>query len=190
MSRAYRIQVEETLRRVVKGSDHVSTSLELLELLPKEQMAQLLSEELKAKGFEEKGGLLVRCQDGVTITVDPKTGNVKASAELSEELELKKTGSGYGDEDWGQIGKLEAEKRLRESTRAELEQEAGEEEKKLTQKATEQLEGALRGLQGELDGVVNRVTAEALKRKAAQLGEIKSLTEDADSGSMTIVLEV
>ena len=190
MSRAYRIQVQETLRRVVKGSDHIGTSLELLELLPKEQMEQLLAEELKGKGFEEQGALLVRRDGDVTITIDPKTGKVKVSAQVSEEVELKRTGTGYGDEDWGQIAKSEAEKRLRDSTRAELEEEVGHEEQRLTEKATKKLEDELRDLQGELDGIVNRVTAEALKRKAAQLGEIKSLTEDADSGSMTIVLEV
>ena len=42
----------------------------------------------------------------------------------------------------------------------------------------------------ELDQAVNRVTADALKEKAAQIGQIKSLSEDAATGSMTIVLEV
>jgi hypothetical protein len=38
--------------------------------------------------------------------------------------------------------------------------------------------------------VVNRVTAEALKRKAASLGQIKEMTEDPQAGSLTIVVEV
>ncbi|MCA9062129.1 MAG: hypothetical protein KDA96_03700, partial [Planctomycetaceae bacterium] len=63
-------------------------------------------------------------------------------------------------------------------------------EQKLTQQATEELENVLRDLQCELDGVVNRVTAQALKQKAATLGEIKQITEDTENGSMTIVLEV
>ncbi len=37
---------------------------------------------------------------------------------------------------------------------------------------------------------VNRVTAEALKEKAAKLGQIKQISEDAQTGSLTIVLEV
>jgi len=40
-------------------------------------------------------------------------------------------------------------------------------------KVTDRLEAQLGGLREELDQVVNRVTAEALKRKAAQLGQIK-----------------
>jgi len=41
-------------------------------------------------------------------------------------------------------------------------------------------------LRKELDQVANRVTAEALKRKAAQLGQIKEMTEDPESGSLFV----
>ena len=36
----------------------------------------------------------------------------------------------------------------------------------------------------------NKVTADALKVKAAQLGQIKEMTEDPQAGSLTIVVEV
>ena len=55
---------------------------------------------------------------------------------------------------------------------------------------TDQLEAQLGDLRQELDQAVNRVTAEALKRKAAQLGQIKEITEDPQAGSLTIVVEV
>lgn len=191
MSRAYRISVSERIQRVIKGSDHVGTKLELLELLPKEQMSQLLAADLKDHGFsEDSDGMLVRQDGDVTIKIDPASGDVRVSTELSQEVELKKTGHGYADTDFGRRGKQSAEKQLREQTRRELEAMADDKSEKLTDQATEMLENALRDLQKELDGVVNRVTAEALKQKAAQLGEIKSVTEDADNGSMTIILEV
>ena len=50
--------------------------------------------------------------------------------------------------------------------------------------------GRLGDLRRELDQDVNRVTAEALKRRAAQIGQIKEMTEDPQSGSLTIVVEV
>ena len=50
--------------------------------------------------------------------------------------------------------------------------------------------GEVHRLQKELDQAVNRVTAEALKRKAAQMGQIKEMTEDPQAGSLTIVVEV
>ena len=99
MSRAYRIKVRESLRRVLRAHDRVSTQLELLEVLPPEQMAQLLIEELKARGFEEKGGALVRKQKGVTVRVDPAAGTVTVEAEASQEaaLEGEKAGRAYDD---------------------------------------------------------------------------------------------
>src|SRR5207253_7952305 len=79
---------------------------------------------------------------------------------------------------------------LRARLREELEIEATERETALRSQATDLLEAKLRDLRTELDQVVNRVTAEALKRKAAQLGRIKELSEDPETGSLTIVLEV
>ena len=42
MSRAYRVRVRESVRHTVRAEDHVSTTLELLEILPREEMAELL----------------------------------------------------------------------------------------------------------------------------------------------------
>jgi len=54
MSRAYRISVRESLRRVLRAHDRVSTQLELLEILSPEEMAELLSLELEKGGFERQ----------------------------------------------------------------------------------------------------------------------------------------
>lgn len=190
MSRAYRVSVSESLRKIIRGSDHVSTDIEMLEVLPKEDMAILLESELEGLGFERKEGVLVRVQEGVKISIDPACGKVTVAAELCEEVNLKKEAEGWGDEDFGQEGKRQVEERLREDAKKSLQRQADAEAEKLTQQATERLEGVLRDLQCELDGAVNRVTVQALKQKAAQIGEIKQITEDPESGSMTIVLEV
>ena len=60
MSRAYRIRVQESLRRVIRASDHVSTDLELLDILPPEQMSELLAQELQKRGFERDGQSVVK----------------------------------------------------------------------------------------------------------------------------------
>lgn len=52
------------------------------------------------------------------------------------------------------------------------------------------LEGKLRDLRAELDSIANRVTAEALKVRASQLGEIREITEDPETGSLTIKVRV
>lgn len=190
MSRAYRIRVSESLRKVVRGGDRIGTHLEVLPLLPRDQIAALLAEELMARGFERAGDHLLRTADGVTIRIDPETGAVEVEASLHLDLDLKAQRIGFAEEDEGAPGRKETEERLRQRLQSELEQQAGQHEAELNQLATAQLETALKGIQEELDGIVNRVTIAALKRKAAQLGTIKELTEDARTGSMTIVLEV
>ena len=81
MSRSYRISVRESLRRVLRAHDRVSTQLELLEILSPAEMAELLSQELEKRGFERKDGELVREQNGVQVSVDPKTGTARKKEE-------------------------------------------------------------------------------------------------------------
>jgi hypothetical protein len=189
MSRAYRIKVRESLKKVVTAKDGVSTQLEILEVLPADQMADLLAEELEQRGFECQEGVLVRTRDGVTVMVDPETGTVTVQAEGRTKLDLEAEKEGRAYDESGAHAKA-ATKTLREQARKELEKQADQETEKLQRQVTDQLEGQLSDLRRELDQAVNRVTAEALKRKAAQLGQIKEMTEDPQSGSLTIVLEV
>ena len=192
MSRAYRVRVRESVRHTIRAEDHVSTSLELLEILPREEMADLLRQELAGRGFREegKGNPLVRRGDGLSIEVDPATGSVTARAEVAEEVEHHGEREGYADTDWGTSRREKVEAALREGLREQLQSRAGRGDARVQKKATDLLEGALVDLRGELDRVVNRVTAEALKQKAARLGQIKEMTEDPEAGSLTIVLEV
>ena len=89
MSRAYRIKVAETLKKILHAKDGVSTQLEILQILSCEQMAQLLEAELVKQGFERDGDVLKKkLEDGIVVTVDPKTGMVNVNAEASTEVEL------------------------------------------------------------------------------------------------------
>ena len=68
MSRAYKIKVKESARHVLRARDHVSSQLEMLEILPTERMADLLAAELQRRGFKKQGAKLVRqTKDGVVI---------------------------------------------------------------------------------------------------------------------------
>jgi hypothetical protein len=189
MSRAYRIKVRESQNRVVKAKDHVSTQLEILSILPPEQMADLLARALEERGFERCGDQLSREQDGVVIVVDAQTGTVSVHSEEERAVQVEGVLDGYaGDQDGA--GAKRAREALKKELHKKLDQQTSGHEAKLQTEVTDRLEAALGELRKELDQVVNRVTAEALKRKAAQLGQIKELTEDPQTGSMTIVLEV
>jgi len=189
MSRAYRIRVRESLHRVVSADDRVSTQLELLEILPCDQMAELLKQELVRRGFEEKDGKLQRTRDGVSVTVEPETGTVTVESELREKLMLSEERETRSYTDVGPSAQ-KTKQLLREEIRRDLEKQAHQKQGSLQTQATDQLAGQLADLRQDLDQAVNRVTAEALKQKAAQLGQIKEMTEDPQTGSLTIVLEV
>jgi hypothetical protein len=189
MSRSYRISVRESSSKVIKAEDKVSTCLELLEILGPEQMAGLLAAELAQHGFKEVDGQMVREEDGVKIAVDTCSGTVTVSSEASEQAKVEGERSGRAYDDIGpHAGQVR--EGLRQELQKELEKKIQEKTSALQGKVTDKLEGKLGDLQGELDQVVNKVTADALKIKAAQMGQIKEITEDAQSGSMTIVVEV
>jgi hypothetical protein len=189
MSRSYRVSVRESVSKVIKAEDSVSTQIELLEILSPEQMAGLLAAELQQHGFEEKDGQMVREEDGVKIAVDTCSGTVTVSSEKAEStrVEGERHGRAYDD-----IGPHAGQVRegLRQEVQKDIDKKVEEKTTSLQGKVTDRLEGKLGDLQCELDQVTNKVTADALKIKAAQMGQIKEITEDPLSGSMTIVLEV
>lgn len=189
MSRSYRISVRECVNRTIEAEDRVSTQLEILEILPADQMGEMLAQELEKGGFKREGDTMVREKDDVTTTVEVKTGKVTVTTGEKEQtkVEVEMTGRAYDD-----VGQHASTVRdnLRKEAQRNIDKKVDEKTAGLQTKVTERLEGQLVDLRQELDQAVNRVTAEALKRKAAQLGQIKEMTEDPQSGSLTIVVEV
>jgi hypothetical protein len=189
MSRAYRVRVREARNRIIRAEDHVSTRLEILEVLPPEQMAGLLADELERRGFERNGTCLVRKQNGVTVTVETSTATVTVAAEASEETTIQAERSDHAYDDAGPHAKVVREN-LKKQLEKDIERKVSEKTARLQTKVTDRLEGELNDLRQQLDQVVHRVTAEALKIKAAQMGRIKEMTEDPQAGSLTIVVEI
>jgi hypothetical protein len=189
MSRSYRVSVKDSVRRTIRAEDRVSACLEILEVLPPEQMAGLLRDELERRGFEKQGEVLVRREGDLTISVDPETGTVTVAAAETEQVSVEAEKHGRAFDDVGPNA-TRVKQQLRSELKQEMEKQVDRKQEALQGKVTDKLEGRLSDLRQELDQVVNRVTAEALKRKAAQLGQIKEMTEDPQAGSLTIVVEV
>ena len=189
MSRAYRITVNESETRRLSAGDEIGTQLELLEILPPEDMAILLREELKARGFDEQpDGTLTRTGGGVTVTIDPCSGQVTASAEAEATVsqEAKREASGFNDVGPNQDNLRE---RVRDQLKAEIDKKFEGEQQKLQAEATGRLEKHLQDIQPEISEVVNKVTRDALKQKAQQMGTVTEVSED-QAGNLTIKLEV
>jgi len=189
MSRAYRIRIRQSESRTVRGRDEVSTQLEVLPVLPPEQMAGLLRQQLLGRGFEEQGPNLVRRQGGITVTVEPQTGAVTVQSEACQEVKLEVEVEGQSWDDDGMHAHRVREE-LKAAAKKKLDSQADQQASAQQNRATEQLEARLGDVSRELNQAVNRATAEALKVKAAQLGRIKEMSEDPQAGSLTIVVEV
>jgi hypothetical protein len=190
MSRAYRITVKESESRHLKAGDEIGTQLEILEILPPEDMATLLREELKRRGFEEQDdGTMVRKDGDVTVRIDPCTGEVTVKAETEETVsqEARRDATGFND-----VGPNEnsLRDRVKEQLKQDLDKKFEQEQSRLQNKATEELEKHLNEIQPEISQIVNQVTRDALKQKAQQMGTVKEVSEDAESGSLTIKVEV
>ena len=190
MSRAYQITVSESVRRHVQVSDGIRTQLELLDVLPAQAMGDLLAAELTQRGFERDGDDMVRVgEDGVEvrigITGDSKGHvTVRLSREKDLTIEVKRSQRAYEET------ADEARASLRKQVSRAIEKRADEEEAQLSAEVTQVLERKLRDLRKELDQIGNRVTAEALKVRARQLGEVREISEDPETGSLTIKVRV
>jgi len=152
-------------------------------------MAGLLADELERRGFERHGTRLTRQQMGVTISVETTTGTVTVTAEAAEETTIQAERTDRAYDDVGPHAKVVREN-LKKQLEKDIEQRVGEKTARLQTKVTDRLEAELSDVRQELDQAISRVTAESLKRKAAQMGQIKEMTEDPQAGSLTIVVEV
>jgi hypothetical protein len=189
MSRAYRIEVGESLSRTLSSDDEVSTQIELLPVLPEESMRRILAQELEKRGFHEEEGKHVRKNSGVVVTVDAKSGEVTVRAEDSERIDLSAKETGIYADDWG-ASQRQVEQQLSQKLREGLEEQAAAREKKLRKETTDRLERELCDVLRELDQVSNRTIGEALKIKAREMGDVKEIVEDERTGSLKIVLDV
>lgn len=193
MSRAYRIEVKEALEIKVAAQDRVESSISMLGLLPPERMAKLLAEELGAEGFESQDCHLekrTKAADGteLVVSVDPLLGKVVVETAAQREKTFRGLRSGVvlDDENLAR----EEQKRLQNLVLEDCKTEEGRERDKAQKAATNLLEGSLPALREVIDRAVHRVSVRALREKASQMGQIRSIDEDPEQKRMTIVLEV
>jgi hypothetical protein len=186
MSRMYRVRVSDSIEKLIHVADGVASDLELLPVLERGRMVELLAAELDKRGFSRDGDIATRQEgEGVVITVELPTGRVTVRAESEQQVAVagERAASLRGPD-------AKIEESMREKLHQQLERDVQHREDALQRQTTERLERRLRDLREEMDGVVNRVTIEALKERAGQLGEIEELTEDAATGELTIKVKV
>lgn len=189
MSRAYRIRVKESILQDVSAHDEIRARLEILQILPPAETVEILRRHLEARGFTPAGEVLTKTRDGIIVVVDPASQEVTVRAEAAESLSLESEQEAWGYDDVGPRPE-DLRQKLEARAREELQRRLAQRQDQLQRQATTKLEAVRGDVQRELNDVVNAVIRDALKRRAAQLGEIKELTEDPEAGSLTIKIAV
>lgn len=160
MSRAYQVGFEAAC------SDNGKVNIDLLPILSKDRMHEILREELKKDGWKEdsEDGSLKKKVDGVDVTL-PKGSSV---AELS--LEIEKKGTARSDTDYSKKQTDEIVERAKTALQESLKEEiAGK------------LIGAEEKVIKSLDEATQRTYVQSLKEKAASMGNIESVSEGTDT---------
>ena len=186
MSRAIQVRVSESVVRTVHVEDGVQSPIEMLPVLARDRMAELLAAELEKLGFLRDGDKASRKdKDGIEITVDLANATVTvklgADAKLAEEVELT---ARVGIEN-----QQSTEANLRDDAQRELEARVAERTEALRREVTKRLEDKLGDLRKELDGAVGQATVAALTERAGQLGRIQEVAAD-EAGNVTIRVKV
>lgn len=155
--------------RVIRAEDHVSAHLELPEILPAAELADLLSDQLERRWFKKEGAVFVRREDDVVITVDPRTGIVTVKA-AGGEATIGGELHGRAYDDVGPHAGLVREN-LRREALDDLAQHIAEKASALQGRVIDELENKLGELQGELSMIASQVIAEALGRTPPVMAE-------------------
>ncbi len=192
MSQMYRVRLASSVRHTVQAGDSVAYPLKLTGILPEEELLDLLRQALLRRGFaagEENPQLLTgQGSAGERIVVDLDAMTVTASldeeAEIATEVEV--------------VGVAGTKGQAAEQARSDLEEHRRqaanrlEREGRLVQKdLTRRLADSDEERQRQLHEVLQEVYAEALKRKAGELGDVMEVREGTSpDGQYELVIKV
>ena len=192
MSQVYHIALRESVVRVVRSCDSVSYPISLTQLLPEEDMKALLRATLEADGWEplkDKPNVLIQIHGEEQWTLDLDTMELTATLESESEVSanVNVTGSAESERTAQEVAK----RRLREKAEAvgQSIEESGRRE--LQERVTAELAKGEEDRMRAMNEVLQRVYAEALKRKAGQLGEVLEVQEGTNQdGNYELVIRV
>lgn len=171
MSLAYRANWV-TVSSTVTHGDTLNLELSLLGILPAPEMAALMRETLRADGWREgPSGALEKREGEVTMTLSPDGQRVEARLALTREVSTRAP-----DEAAAKVALEGAAQRAEDEVRAT---------------AAARLTALEPDLRVKLGEAVQRVYAEALRTKAAALGEVESVRETRDAdGAYEVTIRV
>ncbi len=190
MSRAYWVKLSSSVVETIEASDKATHRIELEAVVPEGEMQEILDSALEDSDWQkDPDGKTFRKQIGeVTLVWDTEENVVEASIESSQQAsrDVRVEGRAYSQSGAQQ----DAERKLKQREKAAQDAIAGEAEqlqKKLTKELGENEADRVR----EINGVLQKAYAEAIKRKARRLGNITSVQEGtSDNGEYELTITI
>lgn len=190
-SRPYRVKVRASIQETVVKDDSVTSKLDIVPILSSDQQEAITRGILSEHGFQDDdsndSGSMSRERNGVSVTINPSTGDIEARAEQSESIDLSEEDE---VDEGGCPCRVRNKADIEESMRRRLAKKAQGIHKSVQELVTGKLLGELSDIACEMEQVANQVTKRALKTRAQEIGNIKSIHHDDNTGGMTIVVEV
>ena len=187
MSRSYsiRIPVEVLLPKGV-GLNEGSFSLvfNLLDILPAPRMRELLQKQLLGRGFNEVSeGLAMPCEGKASAVLDPVTMTMKLTVPLPESTTIRI------EEEY--LAKFREElARAMESGKAMNNWQLNQQVDSIKAQVVNQLKEMAVQARKEVNGALKEVYREAVREKAASLGNVESVTESREGNTYRIRIEI
>ncbi|MEC7985934.1 MAG: hypothetical protein VX278_12280 [Myxococcota bacterium] len=193
MSRMYRVTIKETVKINTQSDDRIVRDIVLQQILPQEQMVELLERSMQEKGFVQENGVYSKEIEGVRLDIDLNACNeqgqksiqsvLQLSLDSSTDLQIEFIEQSYNPE---VANKSAVEKA--DAIKSDSRQAAQTE---LDDRVSQQLEQAACQADVLMHEMLQEVYGEALKQKAAQLGTVLEQSESIDeNGSYELKIRI
>lgn len=179
MSQLYSIELKSAVTERIETADSVAYPIALQDILPQEDMKDLLRESLINNGFEadeENENILTKQGAGgedIIFNLDDMEVTARLEDAKDVTAEVNATGRAYDDQEMARRNAQEKLKAQEDAVRRELAKETSELQSELSERLAESESERMR----EINEVLQDVYADALKRKAGQMGDIMEVHE-------------
>ena len=191
MSQCYHICLKESVTRRVDASDSISYPLELTQILPDADLREILRGVLENDSWIETSPNVFTKTGSAGEDISISLEEMCATATLHEESEVTTEVEAEGYAESWKRARRDAAETLRERTTAVGDQIEESGEKELQKRVTDKLSESEEERSLTLNSVLQQVYAEALKRKAGQLGDILEIAESkGEGGEYELVIRV
>lgn len=195
MSQSYVIRVSASVSETVDAADKRTKSLQLTEIVPCDEQAEIIRNELRDRGWEEvegsEGQVWEKTDGKVRQRIDLDSMTHEAQVELQRTLERERTITVRGDKDFEDPDERRAkEEASLQRAIAVTDEERQEVHQTMQREIAETLDESEEARTEEVNEVIAAVYAESLKRKARRMGSVTEMRESQDGGEFELVIKL